>query len=1007
MLAALLCATAICSFTAEEGAGPGWNHALGIEVNLDELAKLPREIEAAEVEGQGLVISSALDLEGLYAQDRALESLERILTPLVDLGLRPALTLSFYGRSLPRPQEVERMEAWESALQALSRLSARGVGAIALELPDDLESAGVSLEEAAFFVKRSGVALRTSRRELPVLLVLPDPLEKWLEPLLSEDVGPYVDGVILHVPAGEGSSWVGRRVDALLELWPGLLFFTRGWEADSPEAVVETYLSSVQEGASAVLLDRRGMERDVDVWRVLARLRQEIPDNMPPAPRATVRFVTPEGNEVPAVHGQFFDSEKYDAVLWYRSREAVDAQTVEVSIGTADAVSPSVLDPLSGEEEWVDLWIPSYRKRTTRFDVSLKSRILLLRYHRDIGRAGGLDDLEVASERIPPVAEILAQHQAFQAAQDRRLQRWIADATIGLHYSIGTVGNLFDLTYESTLYADPGGVTDWEHRRLLFNGTPYRARKLPDLPYVLPERVVQVPLRLTLDKDYRYRLVKRTRVRGRPAWEVEFEPVEGSQNLYRGRVWIDTRSFARLRLTAVQTRVESPVLSLEETLHFEPLGAGENPLWVLKRSRGQQLITVSGRNLILVREIEFDNYRINPADFDEQRESALASENFIVRETETGYETLELQKDGTRVARPSGSRRTLLLLGGIFYNQAVDTPVPLAGINYFNFKTGGRDLQLELFIAGAFNFVNLTDPSFRGSKWEIGSDLITRAIPLTDRYIDTGLEGEEVEAFGVDDIAQSLSFFAARPFGSFFKLTGTYELDYIRYSRDEDTSSSFVTPTDTFVHNIEGRMDFNRRGTTVRLFARYSQRSDWEPWGFPGSLLTPPQLASGFGEGSLLEEFDPDNEDYLRYGVNVSSLWNPTLLQTLRAELSWLQGEDLDRFSKYTFGTLGTTRLRGFGGSGIRFDQGFIGRGVYMFGLGSLMRLDTSIEYARVRERDLGKAEFLNFTGLGLAGNFTLPGGWMVRLDYGIGLVSDLDELEGDQEILLQFLRIY
>jgi hypothetical protein len=884
------------------------------------------------------------------------------------------------------------------------------VAAIALELPDDFEAAGVSLAEAAFFVKRSGVALRTARRELPVLLDLPEPLEEWLEPLLSEDVGPYVDGVILNLPEGEKASWVGRRVEELLKMRPGLLFFTRGWSPKDPENVVGTYLKAVGEGASAVLLDQRDTERSTDLWTVLTLLREQIPDRMPPAPPATAHFLGPEGAEVPVTHGHFFDPKNFDAVMWYRPARADVPETVEVVLGTADAVSPSVLDPVSGEEKWVDLWIPSQRKRTTRFDVPLKNRILLLRYHREIGGSGKRGDLKVAGIRIPPVEEVLARHQAFQAAQEGRLKRWIADATIALHYSIGSAGNLFDLTYESTLYADPEGATEWEHRQLLFNGTPYRSKKLPDLPYVLPDRVVQVPLRLTLNKDYHYRLVGRAQIRDRAAWEVEFEPLDGTRNLYRGRVWIDAESFARLQLSAVQTQVESPVLSLEESLRFEPLDETEDPLWMLTHSRGQQLITVSGRNLVLVREIEFSNFRVNPDDFDEQRQAALASPHFIVRETDAGYETLEVQKDGTRQARPTGARRTLFLLGGVFYNPSVDTPVPLAGINYFNFNAGGRDLQLEVFAAGAFNFVNLTDPSFRGSKWEIGSDLFTRAFALTDRYLDPGQEGDEVEEFGVDDITQSLSFFAARPLGSFFKATGTYELEYVRYSRDEETPSEFVTPTDTFVHNLEGRLEFNRKGTTMRLFGTYSRRSDWEPWGFPTASLAslgPQAAVPGFGGGTLLEEFDSDHEDYLRYGVSVSSLWNPTVLQTLRADLSWLQGEDLDRYSKFRFGTLGATRLRGFGGSGIRFDQGFIGRGVYMFGLGSLLRLDISLEHGRVRERDLGEAEFLDFTGAGLAGNFTLPRGWVVRLDYGMGLISDFDELEGDQEALLQLLRIF
>ncbi len=1000
---------------------PVWSHALGVEVNLEEIGALADELRRAEAAGNGLLVHTDLDLEALYSQDPSLQSLWKVLRPLVKNGLQPVLTLQFHGRALPGPEEEERLDAWVSGLEGLAGLGGHMLAAVALQLPENLDAAGRTPAEVAFFVKRSGVALRTVRRDLPILLDLPEPVGDWLRPLLAEDVGPYIDGVILQAPDPADEEWVERQSDTLLDLRPGLRLLTRGWPVHDPAQVLEVYLRAVGAGAAAVLFDRRDAVGDAFLWSLLGRLREKIPDRMPPAPPATVRFLGPDGREVAAVHGHFFDSERFDGVIWYRSsaREAPDK--VEVILGTADAAAPLVINPVSGDEHWVTLWVPDRRARTTRFDVPFGEDLLLLHYERQISAAGERDDLQVVTERVPPVEEILARHQEFQAAQDARQKRWIADATIALHYSIGASGTLFDLTYESTVYADPEGSTEWEHRRLLFNGTPYRSKKLPDLPYVLPERVVEVPLRLTLDKDYQYRLIGRDKVGGASAWKVEFAPLDPKRNLYRGRVWIDTETFARLRLSAVQTVVESPVLSLEEDLRFEALERPGAPLWVLKRSRGQQVITVSGRNLVLVREIEFDNFQINPEDFEQQRQRALASPHFIVRETEDGYQTLERRKDGTRVPRPSGARRTLFLLGGIFYNESVSVPVPLAGINYFNFEAGGRDLHLEIFATGALNFVNLTDPKFLDSKWEVGADLLTRAFPITDRYLRTDAEGEEIEEFGVDDITQRLSLIGGRPLGSFFKLTTLYDLEYIRYSRDEDTPSAFVTPPDTFVHNVEAKLEFNRQATSVRIFGRYSRRTSWGPWGFPSAALSGvgsgADPATGFGAGTLLEDFDPDAKDYLQYGFSASRLWSPTLLQTLRAEVSWFQGEDLDRFSKFAFSTLGDVRVRGFGGSGVRFDQGGIARAVYTFGLGNALRLDVSLDHARVRERDpgerkfvpgrdLGAGEFLDFTGLGVAGNFTLPGGWIVRLDYGIGLFSDLEEPEGEQEIFLQLLRI-
>jgi hypothetical protein len=992
-----------------ERPAPAWTHEVGLEVDLSAAGELAGIARDTGTDGRGLVALTPLDLEDAAAQDPALETIAAALRTLRGIGVRPVVSLHFSGRSLPGPAEPERMRSWEQALAALARLGESDLAAVTLVLPEDLEAASLSAVELGYLIKRTSVALRTVRRDLAVLLDLPTPLERLLAPLLAEDVGPYVDGVCLAAPPEAEAEWVRGQAQDLFRLRPGMRLLTRGWSASSPEAAVLAYLRAVGAGASGVLFGEIGAD-GAEAWQVLARLREQVPDRMPPAPAAKVRFLGADGAEVRVEHGHFFDPEAFEAVVWYRSDPGAPAK-VEAVVGTSDATAPAVFDPLSGDLRWVSLWVPDRKTRTTRFDVPLRQAPLLMHYRREIGSAGERGDLSVERERIPPVEEILARHQEFQAAQDRRLRRWIADATIELHYSVGTAGANFDLTYKSRLYADPEGTTEWEHRSLEFNGAPYRGKKLPDLPYVLPERVVEVPLRLTLNKDYTYRLVGRDGLDGVECWLVEFEPVDPARRLYRGRVWIDSRTYARRRLSAVQTAVESPLISVEDDLRFEPIDTGDGPLWVLSRARGQQVITISGRNLILVRELTFRDFQINPADFEARREAALASPAFIVRESERGYETLIRRDDGTREARPSGIQKTLMLLGGVFYNEAVSVPVPLAGVNYFDFKAGGRNLHLEVFAAGAFNFANLTDPDFLGTKWEVGADLVTRAFPLTDRYLrsEEGGEGEEIEAFGVDDITQGLSFNAGRPLGPFLKFTGFYEIEYARYSRDEDTRAAFVTPSDTFVHALEARLDFDRRGTSVRIFGRAARRSRWEPWGFPDAALPalgPEASAPGFGLGSLLEEFDPDARDYIQYGASVSRLWTPGLLTTLRGEAAWMQGEDLDRFSKFQFSSLGSLRLQGFGGSGVRFDQGGIARGTYTFKVGPLLRLDASLEHARVRDRALGRRDYLGFTGAGLAGNFTLPAGWVVRLGYGVGLDADLQDRKGEHELLLVLMKI-
>mgnify|MGYP000597386412 CR=1 FL=1 len=64
----------------------------------------------------------------------------------------------------------------------------------------------------------------------------------------------------------------------------------------------------------------------------------------------------------------------------------------------------------------------------------------------------------------------------------------------------------------------------WED--FFFEGVKWRSGRLPELPLIQPEKVITLPLDLTLDKTYSYRLIGRDRVGGREAYELEFQPFD-------------------------------------------------------------------------------------------------------------------------------------------------------------------------------------------------------------------------------------------------------------------------------------------------------------------------------------------------------------------------------------------------------------------------------------------------------------------------------------------------
>jgi hypothetical protein len=151
---------------------------------------------------------------------------------------------------------------------------------------------------------------------------------------------------------------------------------------------------------------------------------------------------------------------------------------------------------------------------------------------------------------------------------------------------------------------------------------------------------------------------------------------------------------------------------------------------------------------------------------------------------------------------------------------------------------------------------------------------------------------------------------------------------------------------------------------------------------------------------------DPVHERFSRFGLNAGKVWILPKFQQLGVEVNLFDGTDLDRFSRWQFSLLGDTRLAGFAGSGVRFDEGSIGRIRYSFNLLEVIRFDAVVESAWVRE-DASLMGTQNHGGIGIAANFVAPWKLVFQVSYGHAVWSDIPELEGQNEFLVVALRLF
>lgn len=872
---------------------------------------------------------------------------------LSDAGARPWMTLVF-ATPAPASQNIDALGAEIEAFVGMVRGAPRDGHYQVVWQP----SAGTATpEEYAYLLKQASVAIAGAD---PAARIITAPLAaspEALRELYRWEIASYVHGVALEPSSAEA---LEACQIALVDLDPGLpVVVDQLPEPPRPELAVARAAEQAAAGASLTFFDfTTAPGADLRPLLVLAR---EFSGELSHDP-----YSEPQGD----VGGWAFVRAE-DLGLRLVVETAPGGGPAEFELDQGGLFQPELVDLMTGEVRGIA------RFRNTgsgyRITVDDPGPALLVRVSR-LGAAdlGGIEEeITLTGERQMPVAEILRRLQVFEDGQARRLQRYSAVQTEYLRFTIPS-GGAFEVTREGDFFYTEGEGFDWAWQRAYIGGVKWRG-KLPEIPIIQPERAAEMPLEITLHKEYRYRLRGTDTVDGRDCWVVEFEPsgFTASEALWKGTVWIDRELYCRVRTRGIQMGLSGDVFSNVETIHNEPVDEDGQPAdwgadgsFVLPLRRvGQELQKFVNTTVQVEKETLLTALRLNDPQFDERKEEVLQSDTTMVRDTDEGLRYLTKSDDGGREVQQEFDYGLLSMVGGIFYDDSLDYPLPLAGIDYYNRRFKGTDIQTNIFFAGLFLAASASDPQLGNSKWNAGATLSGVFIPLEqEQYRDE----EEVPEEAVEQLGANLTVTIGRPLGTYTKLDFSYLLGMERYKDADDTDPEFVVPNDTLVHGGRADLTFNRSGYQLNGRATLYTRSDWEPWGFEGS-----------------PEYDPDHDSYLRWRAAAKKTWRLKRFTELELELEHVDGDNLDRFSKYDFSTFSSTRVAGYKGGLVTASRAELAHLYYGMSLGEVIRVGGRVDTAWATDELTGlDNEFL--AGVEVNGNVIGP--WQTIIRFAVGV---------------------
>jgi hypothetical protein len=881
----------------------------------------------------------------------------------------PAVDLYLDVRGLP--EQADALPAWTTYVRAL----AQHVGTSVAGYVVGAEGRAATVRDAstfAFVVKATSVDLRAASADAAVVLgglTVRD--VDWLGALYDADLTPYVDGIAAASleAAGNLSSLVERRAPAQALVAVGVSLgdstsAAMAQLAGQHASVLGTRVSGVTYDAPAAVVD--AALPALDAMRDLIDQPLATLDE-----RAAGLTVSPSPEAGP--HRLLFGLSN---AATYFIATAVDAPE-QVSLIEPSGARPVIRDPAR-----LARLVPTrfdHDPATGRSTVAVPASATPLIVDWSQPDATRIDRAEVSATALPSLAEIIARHQQAQATQDARLQRYVTDAQITQQFRPNAADSGYDVVTENRFFVQ-GRQVEFDERSFRLNGTPWGSDR-PPFPLLQAEKVLSLPLELRLTTDYRYTFEGLAEVDGRACFVLRFDPLRSDESLFRGTVWIDRQTYLKLKVHTIQTALGAPVLTSEETQRFARVGTLDGrDVWLLVDLVGRQNIMLAGRSVLLERRMAFQDFQLNPADFDRQRDEARASDHVMYRDTDRGLRYL-VKRGDTRVVDEATTAKAKALLIGVDVDPSYDYPLPLGGINYLNFSFLGPESQLAVVYGGVLALVNVQRPHLIGRSIDGSADLFAIAVPSSDRVYDASGErpGERLLTIPFST-GLNLGWRATEH----LRVLGNYQFHYDWFGHDRTTADGFVVPTSTATHGVGGGVEWREGGYALAASGLRYRRVTWNSWGYGLS-------------------FDPAQRDYTRYNASLSRDFFSGA-HKVHLNAGYYGGRQLDRFSQYQFGLFDEHRIRGVPSSGVRFSTLAMARASYAFNFFDQYRAEIEIDQAYGRDPEAGP-DWQRITGLGAGVLVRGPHQTILRVDVGKSFLPPRYREPGSFILQVQILK--